>query len=67
MITNFSQNCFDANVQAFSGLLNGNSFIGEFEIFILLVAVHCDTALSGRQCLWWATPTLISYKFLYYS
>ncbi|MHC5596692.1 MAG: hypothetical protein ACYTXC_12250 [Nostoc sp.] len=47
----FSQNPFDANLQYFSGLLNGDSFAAEVEIFMLLIAAHCHTTFSGKQCL----------------
>ncbi|MEH1836798.1 MAG: hypothetical protein V7L29_33335 [Nostoc sp.] len=56
-----SQNRFDANIQAFFALLYGDSllmvysaFAVEFEIFMLLITAHCETALSGRRC---HTPT----------
>ncbi|MEH2406338.1 hypothetical protein [Nostoc sp.] len=62
-----SPNRFDANIQDFSGLLNGDSFAAEVEIFILLITAHCEPALSGKRSLRRATPTLRNYKFLYYT
>jgi hypothetical protein len=62
-----SQNRFDVNILAFSGLLDGNSFVAKFKILMLLIAVHYETRLSSRQCLGCVTPTLINYKFLYYT
>ncbi|MEH2410553.1 hypothetical protein [Nostoc sp.] len=54
----FSQNRFNANTQDFSGLLDGDSllmvyglFAAEVEIFMLLIAAHCETTLRGRRCL----------------
>ncbi len=67
MMIDFSQNRFDANIQAFSGFLDGDLFVAKVEMFMLLVAVHYDPVLSGRRCLGWATPMLVNYKFLYYS
>ncbi|MEH2445649.1 MAG: hypothetical protein V7K18_07670 [Nostoc sp.] len=46
-----SPNRFDANIQDFSGLLDGDSFAAEVEIFMLLIAAHCEPALSGRRWL----------------
>ncbi|MEH2314768.1 MAG: hypothetical protein V7K35_25960 [Nostoc sp.] len=60
-----SPNRFDANIQDFSGLLNGDSFAAEVEIFMLLIVAHCGPALSGMRSLRRATPTLRNYKFLY--
>lgn len=63
----WSPNRFDANIQAFSGLLDGDSSAAEVQIFMLLNAAHCEPALSGKRCLRWATPTRRNYKFLYYT
>ncbi|MEH2464057.1 hypothetical protein [Nostoc sp.] len=62
-----SPNRFDANIQDFSGLLNGDSFAAEVEIFMLLIAAYCESAFSRRRCLRRATPILRNYKFLYYT
>lgn len=62
-----SPNRFDANIQDFSGLLDGDSFAAEVEIFMLPNAAHCEPALSGKRCLLRATPTRRNYKFLYYT
>ncbi|WP_334951512.1 hypothetical protein [Nostoc sp.] len=67
MIIYSNQNPFDANIQDFSGLLDGGLFADELEIFMLLIAAYCETTISDRRCLSWATPTLINYKFLYYT
>ncbi|MEH1932935.1 MAG: hypothetical protein V7L14_04255 [Nostoc sp.] len=70
----FSSNRFDANIQDFSSLLDGDSllmvygaFAAEVEIFMLLIAAYYETTLRGRRCLDWATPTRRNYKFLYYT
>ncbi|MEH2275616.1 MAG: hypothetical protein V7K40_12725 [Nostoc sp.] len=44
-----SPNRFKANIQDFSGLLDGDSFAAEVEIFMLLIPAHCESVLSGRQ------------------
>jgi len=56
----FSSNRFDANIQDFSGLLNGGLFAAEVEIFMLLIAAHSETALRVRRL-------RINYNFLYYT
>lgn len=62
-----SPNRFDANIQNFSGLVDGGSFAAEVEILMLLIAAHCETTLSNKRCLRRATPRVINYKFLYYT
>ncbi|MFW9261345.1 MULTISPECIES: hypothetical protein [unclassified Nostoc] len=44
----YSPNHLDSNIQAFSGLLNGDLFATEVEIFMLLIAVLYDVEFIGK-------------------